>query len=504
MRPRATRDAAALVRAAAATVLATALGAPASAADGSADAASVTPSAHARISFEKVTFPGDEKVGFVGTSYLVDVPRLDGVSLGPAVYGAITGQRGGFFTIGGELAWRKRIVGPFGIETGVYAGGGGGAAAPQGGGLMLRPHLDLLADFGATAFGISVSRVKFPNGQIASTQWGLVFNISDEFRSTRADRLDEPTRAAGRSGIGFDRVQLVAGAYRPRSGSTLTDGRTAPTIGYLGARGEQAIGSNGYWGIEANGATQSAVAGYAEFLGIVGAETEFIHNTLNGGIRLAAGMGGGGGVPTGGGFLVKGSLYGIFRLSSELGVSLEAGLTSAPQGELRAAHAGAALVWALDGPRSSGVATPPVRTEFGAGVERYDAARKNGTTRSMSLATLRIDRFVTPNIYLDLQTHTAFAGDAGGFTSAFLGAGWWQPISPRWHVAAELLGGAAGGGGVDSHGAVGQAMLHVGAQLTPAVGLRLGVGRIESLRGPLGATVVAATVVFTYGVTAGN
>ena len=106
MRPRATRDAAALVRAAAATVLATALAAPASAADGSADAASVTPSAHARISFEKVTFPGDEKVGFVGTSYLVDVPRLDGVSLGPAVYGAITGQRGGFFTIGGELAWR--------------------------------------------------------------------------------------------------------------------------------------------------------------------------------------------------------------------------------------------------------------------------------------------------------------------------------------------------------------------------------------------------------------
>jgi hypothetical protein len=47
-------------------------------------------------------------------------------------------------------------------------------------------------------------------------------------------------------------------------------------------------------------------------------------------------------------------------------------------------------------------------------------------------------------------------------------------------------------------------MLHVGAQLTPAVGLRLGVGRIESLRGPLGATVVSATVVFTYGVTAGN
>jgi hypothetical protein len=215
-------------------------------------------------------------------------------------------------------------------------------------------------------------------------------------------------------------------------------------------------------------------------------------------------MGGGGGVPTGGGLLVKGSLYGILRVSSDVGVSLEAGWTTAPHGEFRAAHVGAGVVWALDGPRASGVAVPPVRTEFGAGVERYDAARRSGATRALSLGVLRIDRFVTPNVYLSGQAHTAFAGDAGGFTSAFLGAGWWQPLSQRWHVAAELLGGAAGGGGVDSRGAVGQAMLHVGVQLTPGVGLRIGAGRIESFGGALGATVLGATMVFTYGVTAGN
>jgi hypothetical protein len=470
-----------------------------------ADASSVaTPSAHARIGFERVKFPGDEKVGLLGTTYLVDVESVPGLSLGPAVYGAITGERGGFFTLGGEAAWRKRLVGPFGVELGMYAGGGGGSSAPQGGGLMLRPHLDLLADFGATAFGISLSRVKFPNGQIASTQWGLVFNISDEFRSTRADRLDAPVRAGGRSGIGFDRIQLVAGAYRPRSGSTLLDGRPMPTIGYVGARGEQAIGRNGYWGVEANGATQSAVAGYAEFLGIVGAETELVRNSITAGARLAVGMGGGGGVPTGGGLLVKGSVYGLIRLSSDLGFSLEGGVTSAPQGELRALHVAAGAVWALDGPSSAGAPTLPVRTEFGAGVERYDAARHTGASRAMSLGVLRIDRLVTPNIYLSGQVHTAFAGNAGGFTSAFLGGGWRQPLSERWNIGGELLAGVAGGGGVDSRGAVGQAMLYAGTQLTPGVGLRLGVGRIESLRGPLGANVVGLTMTFTYGVTAGD
>ncbi|MEO6744005.1 MAG: hypothetical protein ABIS28_14245, partial [Caldimonas sp.] len=117
----------------------------------------VGPSAHARIGFERIKLPGDERVGLVGTSYLVDVPLLEGLSAGPAVYGAITGRRGGFFAIGGEAAWRRQLAGPLGIELGLFAGGGGGAGAPAGGGLMLRPHADLLWDFGRFALGLSVS-----------------------------------------------------------------------------------------------------------------------------------------------------------------------------------------------------------------------------------------------------------------------------------------------------------------------------------------------------------
>src|SRR5439155_1075392 len=103
-----------------------------------------------------------------------------GLPIGPAVYGAISGQRGGFFTIGGEAAWRQRLIGPFGVEFGMYVGGGGGGGAPQGGGLMLRPHVDLLADLGSVALGVSLSHIEFPNGQISSTQWGLVLNVNDQ------------------------------------------------------------------------------------------------------------------------------------------------------------------------------------------------------------------------------------------------------------------------------------------------------------------------------------
>ena len=75
------------------------LAGPAVAAEAEGDrTASQVPSAHARFSFERATFPGDERVGLLGTTYLVDTAGVPGLSVGPAVYGAISGQRGGFFT----------------------------------------------------------------------------------------------------------------------------------------------------------------------------------------------------------------------------------------------------------------------------------------------------------------------------------------------------------------------------------------------------------------------
>jgi hypothetical protein len=465
----------------------------------------VAPTAHARIGYERVKFPGDEPVGLLGTSYLVDVAALPGLSAGPAVYGAITGGRGGFFTIGGEVAWRHQIAGPLGVEVGFYAGGGGGGGAPQGGGLMLRPHADLLWDFGPLALGLSVSRVRFPNGQIDGTQVGVVLNAINQFRVVPARRLGLPVRSSGRAGFGFDRVQVVTGAYITRSGATLTDGRASPRgIGYVGVRAEQGINDNFYWGLEANGATQSGVAGYAEYLGTVGYETELVRDRLNFGGRVALGMGGGGGIRTAGGLLAKASLYGVIRLSNEFGLALEAGLTGAPRGDFRAASVSASLVWALDGPGGTIIAARPTRTDFSFGVERYDAARSDGSTRALQADVLKINRYLAQNFYLTGQVHSAVGGGAGGYSSAFVGGGWSQVLPARFEVGAELMAGAAGGGGVDSRGALGQASLHLGYQLTPTLALRLGVGRVQALRGPLASTVLDLSLVATYGVSAGS
>lgn len=464
------------------------------------------PASHGRLSFERVRFPGDaERVGLVGTSYLIDVAGMRGLSAGPAVYGAVSGGRGGFFALGGELAWRQRLFGPVGTELGVFVGGGGGAGAPAGSGLMLRPHADLVWDLGAIAVGVSVSRVRLSSGRIDSTQAGLVLNASSDFRFVPAERLGERTLGGGRAGFGFDRVQFIGGVYRTPKGKLINDGGDLPrNISLIGVRAEQSFGSYAFWGLEANRAGRGGVGGYAEFLGTVGIENEIVRDALTVGARVGLGMAGGGGVSTGGGFLVKTGVYGIARLGNDLGLALEAGAARAPNGSFRALQASAALVWALDGPGRTGAAARPVRTDFSAGVERFDAPRKGGDERSLSVVVLKLDRYLSPSVYVTGRASSALAGQASGYAGAAIGAGWNQPVGAGLHIGAELLAGAAGGGGVDGRGLLVQPRVYAGWQVTPGIALRAGVARVKAFDGQLNSSVIDLSVNLSYGVSAGN
>ena len=469
-----------------------------------------SPSSHFRVGFERVRFGDDARiVGLVGTSYLIDVAELPGVAVGPAVYGAVSGSRGGFFALGGEAAWRRRLIGPVGTEIGIFAGGGGGAGAPAGSGFMLRPHADLVWDLGGAAIGISLSRVNFSGGRIGSNQLGLVFNASSDFRFVPAERIGEPAIGGGRAGFGFDRVQFVGGVYRTPAGKTLGDGSPLPrTISIVGMRAEQSWGSHAFWGLEANRAGRGGVGGYAEFLGTAGAETEIVRDTVTVGGRVGLGMAGGGGVSTGGGFLAKAGAYAIVRLGNDLGLALEGDYARAPNGNFRAVQASAALVWALDGPERSGRPAQPSRTDFSVGAERFRAPRNGGNSgsgeRSLSAVVLKLDRYLSPNFYVSGRASSAAAGDASGYAGAALGAGWMQPLGARIHVGAELLAGAAGGGGVDGRGLLVQPRVYAGVQVTPSIALRAGAAHVKALDGRLSSNVADVSVAFTYGVSAGR
>lgn len=455
--------------------------------------------AFARLGYETVTLPGDEKMGLAGMSYLVQ--PTEGLCLGPAVYGAASGQRGGFFTIGAEAALCTRLYGPLNIVAGLYVGGGGGAAAPQGGGLMLRPHADLMWDFGPLRAGVSWSKVYFPNGDIDSDQLGVVLDLPLSFGYQPAGQPSLASWAGQRGGIGFDRILAVAGVYAPRGHSLGVSGAPLPShIGYVGARAETQLGPALYIGVEANGAAGGGVDGYAEILGTLGSEVALGDSGVRLGGRVALGLGGGGDMPTGGGLLGKVALDLGVPLSRDLSLGLEAGWASAPQGDFSAPFGSLALRWALD--PLPGVAPVPVRQEWSAGVEMFlDAARKDGTSRDLQSLSFKYTRFLGETIYLSGQVQSAYQGGAGGFSMGLFGIGGLWRSGTGLLAGAEFLAGAAGGGGVDTgSGAVLKPMAFVGWEPMPATSLRLGAGWIKAPNGELGSAVLDLSVVFAFDV----
>ncbi len=459
--------------------------------------------AQARLSLERLKLPGDEHLGLIGNSYLVDVGS--GFAFGPAVFGAISGDRGGLFSLGGELAYRQQLAGPLRAEAGLYVGGGGGGGIAVSNGLVTRPHLDLLYDFGAYNIGLSWSRVRFVGSPIDSRQFGLVLSSNTEFGYIPRDRMGIPVASIGRPGAGFDRVQAVFGVYQPHGNNGRVSGGDLPdSLGYFGVRAERAFNGISYWGLEANAGTKGGVTGYTEYLGTVGVETGVGDQLFTVGSRLALGIAGGGDVSTGGGLLGKASVYTAIRLSRDLAATIELGVAKAPQGNFKATFGAASLMWIFDDAGNVFSPSRTTRTEFSAGVEQLDAGRRDGSTRQLRAVVLKGSRFIDRNLYVTGQVHSAYDGGAGGYAAGLFGVGWQTPLGgpggPTWYVGLEALSGAGGGGGVDVRGgALVQGNAYVGFDLGPSTSFRVNAGKIRSQRGNVDSTVIDVALVFSFG-----
>jgi hypothetical protein len=466
--------------------------------------------ARTRLGGEAVHMPDGTRIGLVGLTELFSLGNE--WWFGPGVYGAMSGRRGGLFVPGAEVAWSHPFNGWLGVDAGLFAGGGGGANAPVGGGLMLRPHVDLVFHpFDGIYTGPTWSVVRFVNGEIDSHQFGWMLNVSSSFRVRPADRIEPGVQTDGHAtGFGFERLDMTVTQLHPRNSTHLSTGQPlTQDIGLVGMRFENRVGDSPMWfGIEAAGAAKGGVAGYAEVLGTGGLHWPLGSERVTFDLRGSVGAGGGGDIDTGGGLLLKGAAGATVRLTDTLGISVEGGLSHAPQGHFDGRHVSVSLDWLLDPPqRPPGASWGPAgdaeatRMEFATGVEHVDAARKDGRTAPLDAVLLQLNRFVTPNFYVSGQARSAFAGGAGAYSVGLVGLGTQWPVVDRVRVGAEALAGAAGGGGVDTGGgAVVQARGYVDVALGQVLSLRVGAGRVKSAHGGLDAPVVDAALVFRFGV----
>lgn len=445
---------------------------------------------------ENVRLPGDERMGLVGGSLLFGIG--DDWWLGPAVYGAATGERGGLFVGGVQVQRHWRVADRWRLLAGMYAGGGGGASAPVGGGLMLRPEIGLLHELGPVAAGLTWSHVRFPSGAISSSQLGILVTWNGEFR--HLDLSGVQPAAIGRTGIGFDRMAGTLTGYDLRD-------ETQRRIGLVGARAERQEGA-WRWGIEAAAAAKGDAAGYMEILASLGHEWWLgVPSNLSPriGLRAAVGLGGGGAVPTGGGLLAKLATGLTWPLGNGISLGAEFGGLAALDGPLRARSAQLSVAMDLEPDRSPGsmpAAAAPVRSEWSTSIQHYARAeRLDGSQQDLQTIGLKLNRYLGDSFYLSAQAHSAFAGDAGAYAVGLVGAGVASaPDAGAWQFGAEALVGAAGGGGVvTGGGAIVQALAWAGWRVRPATQWRIGVGAVRSIDGSLASPLLELTWTRAFG-----
>ena len=440
------------------------------------------------LSAETLRLPGDESVGLVGISSTAD---FGGFYLGPSLYGAARGQRGGLFTFGLEGGYRARPFTRMELEAGLFVGGGGGAAAPQGGGLMLRPHAGLAFVLGRARLGAELSRVRFPNGGIDSTQAAITLAFT-------ADHLWKPEDASGEGFTGavdWHGRELEGGlqTVNPASSARTRSGTLQPSFDLAGFGLNTDLAGPCFRYLSVGAAARGSSAGYAQATTGLGLHAR-IAGPFGVEARAGVGLGGGGDLDTGGGFLLSGegavtASFRGWRASAGAGYLKAPGGTFAGKGVfLRLAHRIEAPT-----PDASGGALDAFdlsEWRLGSGLLVYrHAQRTAGGDGTIQAITLRADRMLGSGFYLSGEAGSATGGGAGGYSFGLAGLGWQTPAFARQRLFLEASAGAGGGGGLDTRGGL-LASARAGwrLELPHGLGLEASAGKVRAPRGALDTT----------------
>ena len=476
----------------------------------------ITPSPTAiRMTYESLSLLGGEKMGMLGADLLVSVN--DHLRLGVGTYGALRGERGGFITLGVEGELQQRINASWMSHAGLFvgAGGGHGSNALSGGGLMLRGDLGVTYQSkGYGNIGFGVSHVRFPSGDVTSTQpyiqYEYPFNSllvagwPDAPTLDRSVRLDPVQASANEFGLVGRHYQFASSAVRdngqPQTSSMQLVG--VEWLSYLNERWFLKVESEGAMGGENNGYMQILLGGGYR-LPITRSTSLKLH--------VAAGPAGGGGADTGGGLLLDAGLGLQQNISKNLAIELLAGGVTAPSHSFEALNLALKFNYQFGLPDVSSSAiswntlgdfdTEQLRVRLTN--QTYFKADPNWRNRSINQEVsnlgVQVDYFVSPHLFMTGQGLAAYAGDAGAYMTGQVGLGTQWDLTQHWFIEGEALIGAAGGGGLAvGGGLVAQANASLGYRLSNALSIIATAGHIEAPRGDFKANVAGVSLAYQF------
>ena len=425
-----------------------------------------TQTAFAKLDFLSLDLPeNDPNIGFTGIHYNLMINDWSYAGLG--IYGAVSGNKGGFFTLGVNAGIKKYFTTNFYIDTGFHFGGGGGAGAPDGGGAFILPHFNLGYNFKNFSINSGWSYVDFfDGGNIKGHQLNIGLEIPLDYEFTDYEVSENEFNFVDfiksdwninskRTSLMFHLNNLMIKGDDTNINVQKFDRATIKLAGFELA---SYFSENWFTFLKVDGAYDGIKAGYMDvFLG-GGYHFSFNKNRTNILAKLGFGAGGGGGVDTKGGFLLYPDLSIEQKINSSIFLSLNKGFVMSPDSYFYTSSFGVGLKYYV---YRNGIISQEKSFSTGKfkGFEvitkqdiYFKAKRDRNPTENLHQISLQINLSFTKNLYAAGQTSFANFGDAGAYGEGIVGLGLKTNnfLNNKVTLFMQVLGGAAGGGDIST------------------------------------------------------
>lgn len=453
------------------------------------------------IHMPDTTIPDEANMGFTGIHY--NLKMNDWSYAGVAIYGSVTGQRGGFFTLGANLGIQKNIFKNFFVDSGIHFGGGGGAAAPDGGGAFILGHANLGYHFPYFSITAGWSAIDFfDGGLIQNQQWNAALQVplSFDFASHRSHEKEYAIKAFQDTPwhqkpkkIGL-LLHLNNLRVDDKVANTENEYLIGQTIRLAGFEFDVYLNKKWFVFIKADGAYHGIQAGYMDVLMGGGYEFSMNKNRTHLLAKLGFGAGGGGGVDTRGGFLLYPDVSIEQKISKGISLSINKGYLFTPDRHFFTSTYGVGLKYTahVNGSQSKTKTYTSGKFkgfEFSLSQELYwNAKRGSNPTENLQQISMQLNVELNQHLYIAGQTSFANFGNAGAYAEGIVGFGVKVTPFPALQTSffSQILTGAAGGGDIKTkQGLIVKSSFGIDQPLGDTLSFQLSAGFVKSLGGGL-------------------
>lgn len=406
------------------------------------------------LEYQTVKVPGDRPIDFFGAHAY---HRLgESLYAGAGFYAPLfKGEYGGFIAADLGVHLRHRLGGRVYGVAGLSAGGGGGGRDVEhskrlsGSGGFAKAYAGLSYDLGAFTVGATVSRLKFRNALIDSSQLNLLVEVPFTYLTgpyaAQGQRLSPADDAFAAREMGESMLTLSLDNYAQQS----PRGSNRSTIRLADLQYAHFFAPDTYW-FASLGMGYAGLPLYNQLLGGVG---QRVRLTPQWQLYGQLGLGSGGYAPdvvdTRAGLLVYPRVAAEVALTRDLGLALTAGMMVAPTGSARNLSYGLSLTRHLRAGEGGGAAGPAVYQGLRLSVLHqtdFHLRYRDVPRPAVQMLGLQLDVPLGPRAYLPLQASGAYNAYLGypGYAEILGGLGLQTMAAPtdRWQAYAQGLVGA--------------------------------------------------------------